>query len=196
MYDYQEDEFHQQQDMEVWVRICTVVGYEDVEDYYLFSNYGDIISNIYREVKYLKVRADNQGYASISLKTVDGKEKLVRPHRLVGLTFVDKYESHYTILNHIDENKMNANYNNLEWCDHKYNSNYGTAKKRSRETMLRNKKKVKSVIATNLKTGEKTYFETIADASKMTEVWGSTISSICKGKRKTSKGYTFEYLDE
>lgn len=196
MYDYQEDELYQQQDMEVWVRVCTVVGYEDVEDYYLFSNYGDIISNIYREVKYLKVRADNQGYASISLKTVDGKEKLVRPHRLVGLTFVDRYESHHTILNHIDQNKMNASYENLEWCDHKYNSNYGDIHQRKRATMLRNKKKVKSVIATNLKTGEKTYFETIADASKMTGADGSSISLVCKGKRKTSKGYTFEYLDE
>ena len=196
MYDCLEDKLYQQQDMEVWVRVCTVVGYEDVEDYYLFSNYGEVISNIHKKVNYLKVRADNQGYSSISLKTVDGKEKLVRPHRLVGLTFVDRYENHHTILNHIDENKMNANYNNLEWCDHKYNSNYGTAKKRSRETMLRNKKKVKAVIATNLKTGEKTYFETIADASKMTGADGSSISSICKGKRKTSKGYAFEYLDE
>lgn len=144
----------------------------------------------------MKVRADNQGYASISLKTVDGKDRLVRPHRLVGLTFVDKYEDYYTILNHIDENKMNANYDNLEWCDHKYNMNYGTAKKRKRETMLKNKKKVRAVIAFNLETNEKTYFVTIGDASKVTGVDRSAISSICKGKQKTSKGYTFEYLDE
>lgn len=196
MYDYQEDKIYQEQDMEVWVRVCTVVGYENVEDYYLFSNYGEIISNIHKKVNYLKVRADNQGYASISLKTVDGKDRLVRPHRLVSLTFVDKYEDYYTILNHIDENKMNANYDNLEWCDHKYNMNYGTAKKRKRETMLKNKKKVRAVIAFNLETNEKTYFETMGDASRMAGVDRDAISSICRGKRKTSKGYTFKYFHE
>lgn len=209
MNDFLEEEFEQEQDYknfslyeeveednECWVRVCTVAGYEDVEDYYLFSNYGEIISNIYKKVNYLKTRADNNGYASISLKTVDGKDRLVRPHRLVGLTFVDKYESHYTILNHIDENKMNANYDNLEWCDQKYNVNYGTAKKRSRETMLKNKKKVKAVIAFNLETNEKTYFETIGDASRATLVGRSAISNICKGKQKSSKGYSFKYQEE
>lgn len=32
--------------------------------------------------------------------------------------------------NHKDENKLNNNPNNLEWCDNSYNNNYGTRNKR------------------------------------------------------------------
>ena len=33
-------------------------------------------------------------------------------------------------VNHKDENKVNNNVSNLEWCNSKYNSNYGTRNKR------------------------------------------------------------------
>lgn len=55
----------------------------------------------------------------------DGKEKTVSVHRLVAMAFVnnpnpDKYKE----VNHIDENKLNNNADNLEWCTRSYNQKY------------------------------------------------------------------------
>ena len=43
--------------------------------------------------------------------------------------------NNYPIINHKDENKQNNNVSNLEWCTHKYNTNYGTAIQRQSEKL-------------------------------------------------------------
>ena len=54
----------------------------------------------------------------------DGKVTIRNVHRLVAITFIDNPHG-YPEINHIDEDKTNNAVNNLEWCTHKYNSNYG-----------------------------------------------------------------------
>ena len=41
-------------------------------------------------------------------------------HRMVAILFVSN-PNNYPIVNHIDWNKSNARYSNLEWCTQKYN---------------------------------------------------------------------------
>lgn len=54
----------------------------------------------------------------------DGKSKGKKIHRLAMIAFVDNPHN-YNQINHKDENKHNNYIGNLEWCDAKYNNNYG-----------------------------------------------------------------------
>lgn len=67
---------------------------------------------------------DRNGYKTVMLYKGTSK-KLCKVHRLVAEAFIDNPNS-LPQVNHIDENKTNNKVNNLEWCDAKYNNNYGT----------------------------------------------------------------------
>lgn len=70
----------------------------------------------------LKQSIDKDGY-----KTIGFRGKTIRVHQLILQTFEPNPNPKvYTQVNHIDENKTNNHLDNLEWCDAKYNSNYGT----------------------------------------------------------------------
>lgn len=68
--------------------------------------------------KFLK-QTNSNGYYTVRL-TNDGigENKLV--HRLVADAFIIKKEGH-NIVNHIDGDKLNNNYTNLEWCTYGHN---------------------------------------------------------------------------
>lgn len=72
----------------------------------------------------LKARVNNSGYLYVALHR-DGKEKTQRIHRLVAEAFIDN-PNNFPQVNHIDEDKLNNRSDNLEWCDCKYNVNYGS----------------------------------------------------------------------
>lgn len=73
----------------------------------------------------------NKGYLQVTLyKKGEGKQYLV--HRLVAQAFVfNPNPQEYDQVNHKSENKTDNCSENLEWCDRKYNINYGTRKERA-----------------------------------------------------------------
>lgn len=105
---------------EVWRDID---GYENK---YQISNYGRI-----RSVKkniILKPMVATNGYL-VACLWKDNKQKKFLIHRLVAEYFIDNPNS-YPEINHKDEDKTNNNANNLEWCTHLYNMNYGEVKEK------------------------------------------------------------------
>lgn len=74
-----------------------------------------------------------KGYPSVSLH-IEKKIKIVYVHRLVALAFIP---NPYNLpqINHKDENPKNNCVDNLEWCDSKYNNNYGTKNARGSANM-------------------------------------------------------------
>lgn len=52
-------------------------------------------------------------------------------HGIIGQVFLPKWRIEYNQINHKDECPSNNRVENLEWCDAKYNCNYGTGAKRN-----------------------------------------------------------------
>lgn len=69
---------------------------------------------------------DKDGYLTIILSK-NGQHKTYKVHRLVAETFIPN-PNNLPQINHINEDKKNNTVNNLEWCDNKYNNNFGTKK--------------------------------------------------------------------
>lgn len=106
-----------------------VVGYEGL---YEISNTGKVI-NI-KTGHILKQHKDKDGYWVLSLKR--DKYKSYFAHRLVAQAFIPNPDN-LPMVNHKNEDKSNCMVDNLEWCDAKYNSTYGTARERMYEAKHR-----------------------------------------------------------
>ena len=72
---------------------------------------------------------NSTGYSKISLWNIDKKCKDYKVHRLVAYFFINKFNKE-KIINHLDENKLNNYYKNLEILNNcKENSQYSCGKK-------------------------------------------------------------------
>ena len=84
----------------------------------------------------LSPKNNGTGYFMVCLyKNKTHKYYLI--HRLVALTFLPNPDN-LPCVNHKDEDKTNNRIDNLEWCDHKYNSNYKGVLKRRSQRMKEN----------------------------------------------------------
>ena len=169
---------------EIWK---TIEGYPS----YMVSNMGRVKSLNYRRTgieKILKPKINEKGYYYYSL-FIDGKEYKFRIHRLVALHFIPN-PNNLPEVNHKDENKANNCVENLEWCDRKYNCNYGTSKKKISKALsvpILQYSKDGSLIRK---------WNNAKDAEKVLGVDDSHIGKCCKGIYKTVGGYVWKYYDK
>lgn len=108
-------------ELEIWK---DAVGYED---FFMISNYGRVWSK--RTNKEIKTNVGKTGYKSFVTKLGGRKSKSIclRIHRLVALAFVKNPEEK-PFVNHMDGNKENNFYKNLEWCTQKENATHAYKK--------------------------------------------------------------------
>lgn len=91
------------------------------------NKYGYMVQH--RKAKILKPHLRGKNgllYPAVALSK-DGKSKAYSLHRLVAKAFIPN-PMNYTEVNHKDENPLNCNVDNLEWCDHQYNIEYSKNK--------------------------------------------------------------------
>lgn len=108
-------------------------------------------------------------------------------HRLIALVFIDNPENKSQV-NHIDGNKINNAVNNLEWVTCQENQIH------KHKTGLGNNftRKIIQYTLDNIFIKE---HKSISSASKYTNISKSSISGVLRGKRKTSGGFIWKYLD-
>ena len=112
--------------------------WKDIPEYeglYQVSNFSRVKSLNYKrsgKEKILKTYKDKYGYLILHLHN-NSKGKTHFVHRLVALAFLENPEN-YPMINHKDESRDNNCVGNLEWCDCKYNLNYGSRNIRLRKT--------------------------------------------------------------
>lgn len=188
---------------EVWKQIR---GYEGIYD---VSNTGivrrlpcEIISKVgqkYRTKSTIKMKSRimPNGYLSVSLRNGNiMKRASFYIHRLVAEAFCENPMC-LTEVNHKDENKLNNNADNLEWCTHKYNTNYGTIKERMSKSKINNPKLSFKVGQYSLDGKLINKFPSEAEAARATGCLCGEISRCVRGCRgmKQHRGYMWRRID-
>lgn len=88
------------------------------EDYQI-SNFGRLLSSVRGPARILKPNSNN-GYLQYFLKVSDTESKWFYAHRLVGEYFVFNLNN-WPEINHIDNDRSNNHYSNLEWTTRSLN---------------------------------------------------------------------------
>jgi hypothetical protein len=128
---------------------------------------------------------DKSGYCRVWLYK-NKKRKYVLVSRIVAKAFLPNPDN-LPQVNHKSEVKTDNSVENLEWCDEKYNSNYGTAIKR------RSEKNKKRIIQLSKDGTELCYWYSITDAANETGLSISAISHCLTGRRKTTGGFAWKF---
>lgn len=161
---------------EVWKN---VVGYEDC---YEISNYGRLRRKKSRKILKYKKHRDGYYMVNISAKSI---RKTLQVHRVVANAFVTN-NANLPCVNHINENKNDNRYINLEWCTIAYNNSYGSRVGRVYVG-------IKQIC---LKTGKVlNMFPSMSEAAVSIGSTASVISNVVnKKKSRIFKGYVWERI--
>ena len=168
--------------IEVWRAVPNYEGLYEV------SNLGRIKSlyNYKRNGNNILVPRIKRGYLTVGLRK-NGVRKWHSLHRLVASAFISN-PNDLPQINHKDENKLNNNVNNLEWCSVSYNNTYGTRIKKVTE------KTGKHVLQFDKKMNFIKEYPSIAEATRSVGLKSiSGISLCCSGKYETAGGYKWTY---
>ena len=161
--------------------------WKQIDDRYSISNLGRVKSNYANKERVLKPYKDVRGYLKVDLRHGD-KRKSMFIHRLVALAFLQNPNS-LPEVNHKDENKENNRIDNLEFCDTKYNCNYGTRNERKAEACM------KQIYSLD-KNGTVTYYDSVKCAGKLLGISSTAISKALSDnypQNKTAGGMQWFY---
>ena len=153
---------------------------KDYKGHYQVSNCGRVKSIKFGKERILKLIPNRYGYLQVTL-CKNNIKKVYKVHRLVAEAFIDNPDN-LPCVNHKDENKLNNNVDNLEWCTNEYNVNYGTRTERCS----------KPVLQYTLDGEFVREWPSIKECDRNGFKQGNVVAC-CQGKYKTSKGFIWKY---
>ena len=175
---------------EIWKQIA---GYEELYEISSFGNVRSLDRVVPHTTKRQKRCAGKTishdinwaGYHRVTLFK-EHKRTRYAVHRLVAEAFVPNINN-LPQINHKDENPHNNCASNLEWCDNKYNINYGTRTERA-SSHLR-----KPVLQLDMNGAVVGRYISQNEAERQTGILQSCISRVCLGGARQSGGYIWRY---
>lgn len=150
---------------------------------YSISSLGRVKNNTTNKV--LKAVPNTFGYLQVRLYK-EGQYKVFTIHQLVAAYFLP-IPSGDLELNHVDEDKLNNRWDNLEWVQHKDNCNHGT-----RNVRMANKLS-KPVIQCTLDGVEIREFNSATEVERLLGYKQTAISSCCLNKQNTAYGFRWQF---
>ena len=164
---------------EIW---CPIKGYESQ---YQVSDQGRVKSLKFGKERIRKQVRIPKGYLQVQLWK-NGEMKWYLVHRLVAQAFIPN-PNNLPEVNHKDEDKENNSVQNLEWCDRKYNVNYGTGIQRQAE-------KLSTPVLQYTKSGEFVKeWKSASDVQINLNYNQSNISKCCTGKCKSAYNFIWKF---
>lgn len=166
--------------MEIWKDIEGYEGLYQVSSEGRVKSLGNGKSNNSKE-KILKSNKNRGGYLKVDLHK-EGKKKNYLIHRLVAQAFIDN-PNNLPEVNHRNEDKTDNRVENIEYCNRKYNINFGTRTEKTQKPILQFTKEGKFVKK----------WDGIREVERELGFSHSHISKCCKGKLKTAYGFKWCY---
>lgn len=155
-----------------------MIDIKNYEGLYAVTENGEVFN--YKLNRFIKQQRIGN-YLTVALYK-DKKHKQFYVHRLVGEAFLENPNNH-PVINHIDENPLNNNVSNLEWCTQQHNINYSLYK-RSRKVQC-------------IETGE--IYSSINEAARQANI---KVSNLCAYLKKDNSknhilgGFHWQYADD
>ena len=173
--------------------------YKDYEGLYQASNIGRMrsldrwVSSKNGSMRFIKGRIlklfnNNQGYLHVVLSK-NNKVKAYLVHRIIAETFLPNTDN-LPCVNHKDEDKTNNSVENLEWCDAKYNSNYGTRNERMSKSLTNNIYTSRKVDVYDLDMNFIETLPSIEECGRKYNVSTGNVGHCCNGGRWSDKTHT------
>ena len=165
---------------EIWTPIK---GYDGK---YEVSNRGNVRSlkyNKQNKIGIMHPTRSGAGYLAVTLRD-NCKPKVVYVHRLVAEAFIPN-PSDMPEINHINEDKTDNRVENLEWCTHRYNVNYG---KRNKIAAL----KLSHRVVATLPNGDREWYISQSIAETVLGIAKGSISRCLRSETKTTGGRVWQ----
>ena len=146
----------------------------------------------YKTNKWLKPQTKKDGYQRVCLSDNECKMKWYYLHRVVYEAVTGESIPEGMQCNHINEDKTDNRFCNINLLTPKENTNWGTRTERASKAKTNNPKRSKQVGA--FKDGKLVMtFQSVNEAGR-NGFHSSDVSDCCNGKRKTHNGFTWKYI--
>ena len=159
--------------------------YEGQETDYSVSTEGEVRKDT---TNYILSQSSQQDYKFVGL-LINGKQKRMRVHRMVALTFIDNPDNK-PYVNHINGNRSDNNVENLEWVTPSENTQHAV------NTGLFKSGRNRAVIQYNLNGEQMATFESASEAARQTGGSQSKITMCCRRQRDSGNDYQWRYYDD
>ena len=173
-------------------------GMKAIDGYngYFVTEEGLVFSS--KSNRFLKFSYDKQGYKRVGLSMGCYKTKTIKIHRLVAQAFIPNPENKGDV-NHIDGNKSNNHYSNLEWCSakeniiHAYKNGLNISHMTGKFDIL-HPNSIKIAQLSICGVNQINVFNSVSEASRQTKINRATINECINNKRKSAGGYKWQKI--